>query len=177
MVFGEMLVLGFAGYSAPENSKPRPKWVVQCSCGKQKAVLGTTLRNTKVVSCGHSRGFRALPNHIAAINLRFGQYAKSAARMERVFSLTREQFAAMLTQDCTYCGVPPASLVKARGKHQADFRYNGVDRVDNSLGYTPDNCVACCATCNLMKRGMSVTDFVSHARRIASYVTDCPKEP
>jgi len=81
----------------------------------------------------------------------------------------------MLGQDCRYCGSPPASLVKARGKHQEDFWYNGVDRVDNSLGYTSGNCVACCATCNLMKRGMSVTDFVSHAKKITEHNQDCPK--
>jgi hypothetical protein len=177
MVFGEMVVLGFAGYSTPRKGKPRPKWWIRCSCGKEKAVLGTTLRNTKVVSCGHNRGFRKLPNNAAAINLRFGQYAKSAVKMGREFSITREQFATMLAQNCVYCGTPPASVVRARGKHQEDFWYNGVDRVDNSLGYIPENCVPCCATCNLMKRGMSVSEFVAHAEKITTFNNDCPNKP
>jgi 5-methylcytosine-specific restriction endonuclease McrA len=27
----------------------------------------------------------------------------------------------------------------------------GIDRVDNSIGYTPDNCVPCCTQCNRIK--------------------------
>lgn len=175
--FGEMVVLGFAGYSSPEKGRPRPKWLIECSCGKQKEMLATTLNHTKVQSCGHQRGFRTLPDNAAAINLRFYQYKKNAIKMSREFSLTQLQFKTFLLGECTYCGSPPSSVVKARGKHQKGFYYNGVDRVDNEKGYTIDNCVTCCTICNLMKRKMSVISFIDHVKKIAKFneqKKDCP---
>jgi hypothetical protein len=142
-------------------------------------MLGTTLRNTKVQSCGHQRGFSVLPNGQASINARWTHYGNNAAKFNREFSLTKEQFTSLILGDCEYCGSPPSSIVKARGKHQQDFFYNGIDRVDNTLGYRTDNCASCCGTCNMMKRAMSVQDFLEHIKRICDFQKyrkdDCPK--
>lgn len=179
MVFGEMIVLAFAGYSDPNKGKKRPTWLIKCSCGKEKVMLGTTLRNTKVQSCGHQRGFSVLPDGQASINLRMTNYSNNAAKFNREFTLTKEQFKALILGNCNYCGTKPASVVKARGKHQQDFFYNGIDRINNDLGYTPDNCASCCGTCNMMKRAMSVQDFLAHTKRICTFQqarkNDCPK--
>lgn len=48
--------------------------------------------------------------------------------MENVFS----------GQRCIYCG-------------ESDWRKLGVDRLDNTKGHTPDNCVPCCGKCNVGK--------------------------
>jgi hypothetical protein len=37
--------------------------------------------------------------------------------------------------------------------------FNGIDRVDNTKGYTLENCVPCCTRCNLAKHTMSLTAF------------------
>ena len=39
------------------------------------------------------------------------------------------------------------------------WKRNGVDRIDSSLGYTIDNCVACCDKCNYAKHDLSTEDF------------------
>lgn len=31
------------------------------------------------------------------------------------------------------------------------YFYNGIDRLDNTKGYTPENSVACCKHCNSLK--------------------------
>lgn len=41
----------------------------------------------------------------------------------------------------------------------SEYVHNGVDRVDNALGYTPDNCVPCCSRCNYAKRAMPRGEF------------------
>jgi len=179
-VFGEMTVLAFAGYSSPKTGRQRATWLIKCSCGKQKVMLGTTLRNTKVQSCGHQIGVKnVLPNGQGAINLRMSGYASNAAKFKREFALTKEAFEALILANCEYCGAPPSSVVKARGRHQQDFYYNGIDRIDNALGYIPDNCASCCGTCNMMKRAMSVQDFLKHIKRICNFQqareADCPK--
>jgi hypothetical protein len=174
MVFGEMVVLGFAGYNTPKSGKRRPQWLIRCSCGVEKTMLGTTLRNTNAKSCGHLHGVKSIPAGGAAVNLRLNQYKSSAAKYGREFSLSRDEFAALLLGDCTYCGISPSSVVRARGKFQKDFYYNGIDRVDNSLGYTVDNCVSCCGICNLMKRTMSVDDFIKHIHKVAEFNNPLP---
>lgn len=85
--------------------------------------------------------------------------AKRAAR-ERDYEwrLTDEQAFALFTQPCHYCG----AIATNHSQHpdaNGSFRYNGIDRVDNSLGYTPENCVACCKHCNVAKRSMTVLEF------------------
>ena len=40
-----------------------------------------------------------------------------------------------------------------------DHKYNGVDRVDNSLGYIKENCVACCKICNNAKSTLSISEW------------------
>ncbi len=52
------------------------------------------------------------------------------------------------TRECHYCEV------EVQWKEYADtrtkYRYN-LDRKDNTLGYTKDNCVVCCGRCNFGK--------------------------
>jgi hypothetical protein len=50
------------------------------------------------------------------------------------------------------------------------FIGNGVDRVENSLGYSVDNCVACCKICNWMKLTLSVDEFKAHVIKIARHM-------
>ena len=46
------------------------------------------------------------------------------------------------------------------------YIYNGVDRKDNNLGYTIDNCVPCCHRCNSMKSNLSYQNFIQHISNI-----------
>lgn len=42
----------------------------------------------------------------------------------------------------------------------------GIDRVNASLGYVPDNCKACCSQCNFMKKDWTLEKFMGHVSRI-----------
>lgn len=42
-----------------------------------------------------------------------------------------------------------------------DITDNGIDRVDNSKGYTSDNCVPCCWACNNAKKNNSSSEFLA----------------
>jgi hypothetical protein len=55
-----------------------------------------------------------------------------------------------------------------------DYVYNGIDRKNNSLGYVSNNCVPCCSECNLMKRKMSVNQFLEHMRKILCNFDEIP---
>jgi hypothetical protein len=41
-----------------------------------------------------------------------------------------------------------------------NYTYNGLDRVNNSKGYTRTNVVPCCIICNNAKRTLSLSEFL-----------------
>ena len=71
---------------------------------------------------------------------------RSAVKRGLVFELTREQFANLIAgQRCVYGN--------AAHDARADGMHLGLDRKDNSIGYTAGNCVPCCDRHNKMKGG------------------------
>lgn len=83
-------------------------------------------------------------------------------------------FKAMLFQPCHYCGRVPEIPLKQKLRNRSihvGFR-NSVDRIDNSIGYTKENCVACCALCNRMKSDLTPEEFIAHTRAVADYHKD-----
>ncbi len=78
-------------------------------------------------------------------------YSYSASKKEYEFNLTPNDFDQITRDNCYLCGITTES----------PFNRNGVDRIDNSIGYEINNCLACCAGCNYMKSSYTLEDFVS----------------
>ena len=76
------------------------------------------------------------------------------------------QFTIVTTQ-CVYCGAFPCRKVRGRGKTRGYA--HGLDRIDNSRGYTEDNIVACCYTCNRAKGTLSMKDWQEWADRFVAH--------
>jgi len=80
------------------------------------------------------------------------KYKNSAKKRGHSFELTLEEFNYLIQQNCHYCGSPPHLYHKAWGViREGGFLYNGIDRVDSSLGYLTENVVPCCKECNYLK--------------------------
>lgn len=109
----------------------------------------------------------------AGLTALYASYRHNAKKRGRDFLLTREEFTAVTQQPCLYCGALPSQQSLCNAREHTRYTYNGLDRVDNGKGYTPDNVVPCCKTCNLMKRDLSVTDFINQCRLIGgSHASD-----
>jgi 5-methylcytosine-specific restriction endonuclease McrA len=102
---------------------------------------------------------------IAANHFKWRTYKRNAKVAKREFTLTFEQFHALISKPCTYCGSPPVKH-KTIGRYNGICPTNGVDRIDNSKGYTVDNCVSCCKICNHAKNDMSVDEFAAWLERV-----------
>lgn len=86
------------------------------------------------------------------------QYRQGALRRGLAWELSDDLFERVVTSACHYCGFvadPPF--------------INGVDRIDNTEGYTPANIVTACAQCNYAKRHQSVAEFLTWVDRIATF--------
>ncbi len=84
-------------------------------------------------------------------------YQRNAKNRGLPWQLGQEDFNVLIHSDCHYCGKRPT------------HRPNGVDRMDNGVGYIPFNCVACCSTCNHMKGTLSHDEFIAHCIKIAEH--------
>ena len=151
-------------------------WKAVCSCGKQKSIVGASLRSGASYHCGHERiakmikanQIRAgtvepnMPQERTAQRRLFKDYAARARKFKRVFKLSFEHFLHITSQPCFYCHAVPAQ--KYTYKHKSVYTYNGIDRIDNSKGYTIKNSVACCIRCNKSKS--STNDFLQWVKTI-----------
>ena len=80
-------------------------------------------------------------------NVVFARYRERAVKKGLECSITTDEFDAITTKDCYMCG-----------KQCSITHNNGIDRYDNNIGYTIDNCRPCCGECNYMKREYSYQD-------------------
>ena len=98
---------------------------------------------------------QARKDYDQSVKGRYLIYYRNAKKRELNFLLSLFDFISLITKPCAYCG--ETNL------------YNGVDRVDNTKGYTLDNCVPCCTVCNRMKRCMTVAEFKKHCKKVVNY--------
>ena len=61
------------------------------------------------------------------------------------------------------------NIAKKYGKNKIPEPFNGVDRIDSSLGYSVNNCLPCCEKCNKMKLVYETNDFLNHIKQIYEF--------
>lgn len=94
----------------------------------------------------------------------YRQYFKNCERKNLFWDLSVEDFARITSSKCTYCDRIPAQ--KSRS-----YTYNGIDRQDNTKGYSLSNCVPCCKECNFIKRDLRLS--IGEMRAIAQALKAC----
>lgn len=152
----------------------------QCDCGSApKKIRSSSLINNYTQSCGclNLDNRRKAPGE-SGFNLLLKSYQDNAKKRGLIFELTRELFRTLTSSVCNYCGCDPCLITRipapsysTEGYAHSKYVYNGIDRVDNLIGYTVSNSVPCCWRCNEWKRTMPLGDFVCQVKRIANYLS------
>lgn len=108
---------------------------------------------------------------------RYREYKKSARVSNREFNLTESSFNVIVKDNCYYCGEnAPLKQFKrstrnhGRVLHGNPIKFQGIDRVDNDVGYTEENSVPCCPKCNFMKHTLNANDFIDHVLKISEHI-------
>lgn len=160
--FGKLLVIK----KEPSNRCAGARWLCKCDCGNTTTTYSQYLRNGDTKSCGcyeHSMyGKTSLKKPYEWI---YNNLKRAAKKSNKHCYITYEEFLDFTKNSkCYYCG----SLVKwyeHTSKGIGCCGYN-LDRKNNSVGYTKENCVVCCRICNSMKLKMTVEKFVAHIHKI-----------
>lgn len=146
------------------NSHGNLVWIVGCDCGKISKVSSCDLKSGHTTSCGCA--FHAIgPAGNAHFNEIYSKYCRHAKERSYVWNLTKEQFRLIIKQNCFYCDVEPKQG-KNMNTVSGVFLYNGIDRVDNKIGYELANVVPCCGICNVAKRAMTQQEFLERVNKI-----------
>lgn len=164
----------------------------QCSCGNIIDMSSNSLRSgTK--SCGCFRKETAInlginnrkkAGHVTLIDY-FSKYKRNARRRSYVWELTLKQFSGLIKKDCYWCGSPSrmrnrylntdctitkdAKKINIDWVKQQSISANGIDRIENTIGYTRLNSVPCCEKCNKMKLNYTEKDFIRHINKISEF--------
>ena len=138
----------------------------RCDCGKELVVNSHSVKSGRSIGCRTCEGIRRRKseNYLAWAYLR-NQYTSNASRLGRTWELTDEEFVKLTSSNCEYCGIKPSQVIKR--KH-ATYIYNGIDRQDNHSGYTRENSVPCCKTCNYAKHKLEYHEWLSWLDRIGA---------
>ena len=166
MRFGRVVVLDYAG-----NIKGRAHWNCLCDCGNTAILKSKSLVNGDTRSCGClGVESRKIPYGESAINKTILAYKASAAKRGYSWELSREQFLELTQDTCAYCGSPPTNYMGENSNCQnGGYTYNGIDRVNNDKGYSIENCVPCCGTCNKAKGVLHGRKFLSWIKQVYEY--------
>jgi len=97
-------------------------------------------------------------NFIDVKTVVFSDYRFRANSKKLQFELTKELFQLKILESCYLCG-----------KENTDDHKNGLDRYDNTKGYTEENVRTCCGNCNYMKRTYEYDHFINKLHRIYQY--------
>lgn len=160
-VFGKLTV---DGYVRSERSR-RKKLFCRCICSCQDKTV-TLVDRSKLISgetssCGCVNTERVyLPRYVAGLRRVIGTYKKSARDRGIEWNLSDSEAESLLNLPCHYCGEMPKPRVIRDIKNRTEYTLGGIDRVDNSKGYTSTNTVPCCSRCNYAKRNYSYGDFM-----------------
>lgn len=148
----------------------------QCDCGNTTYVDTSKLKNGLIKSCGCSHkdvdyGKSNRKRWGESIeNKTIDMYIRQAKSRGYSFDISKEHAIFLFKQNCFYCNSSIKRCISP--KAYGDYYRNGIDRKDNTLGYTIDNCVSCCTECNQRKRAMFWKDFIKWARNITENTKD-----
>lgn len=147
--FGQLQVLKIC-----TDKRGKVAYECLCSCGRHVINGRTDLESGRVKSCGCNkkriRANKATGKHYAYISI------KSSANTRKIeFDLTEDEVVSLIQEPCYYCGTIGSRTARTHDR----FKFNGLDRIDNNIGYKKENVVSCCSDCNYMKKDKTQTEF------------------
>lgn len=135
------------------NNSPSSYWLCRCECGVESVRQGGSLKSGDSTGCRKCSALRFADDQSVwgrglPYRWLYDLLLRSAEERHLTCVMTFNEFVEFTaTNSCHYCG---DSIVWSKWNHHNSGKYN-IDRKDNTLGYSKDNCVVCCTTCNRAK--------------------------
>ena len=166
IVYDDLTVLSLA-----ENTI-NALWLCKCICGKLvKKTARQLTRPSRPKNCGCKDGRGKHGNQKRT-------YTPEEATWVRLYKIHKgtqlkhgflpyTYWKQVSQQSCYYCGISPQ--YRYSNNTVKPILANGIDRLDNGIGYTENNCVPCCFECNKAKNTMFPDQFIEMCKRVARH--------
>lgn len=158
-------------------------WVCRCKCGAEKVFWrASAILRQQTCGCG-TDGAGLTAKQRRSMLSRMQGYKNGAKKRGFEWNLSYEEFVAVASGDCAYCGCEPkvwncvsnAPSIKKDCPNiipeQYSIKFNGVDRVDSGFGYISGNIAPCCIRCNRAKSDMNLDEFKDHVERMHTWLS------
>jgi hypothetical protein len=170
-VYGKLTVIEFI-----RTDKQTSFWRCLCECGDEKTTRGNTLRSGQCKSCGKC-DIQKPTSTDAPLKRQWRSLCKGANERGLENNLTYNDFVDIVHQRCYCCNSEPYdkhyAYSRRRKTRGIEFDvcgvFNGVDRIDSSIGYTHGNVRSCCSMCNRMKTDFELSIFLKKVKQIYEY--------
>jgi len=132
----------------------------RCDCWNTKVVSSSKLTRWIIKSCWclWKENIRK-PEWLAPAYQIYRGYKRNANDKWRNFEISFDDFLEITQKECIYCWRHQISSTNIKTS-RAVYKYNWIDRVDNSRWYEKDNIVPCCKRCNKAKSTLSKNEFL-----------------
>lgn len=146
----------------------------QCECGEQFFLRDTnTFDGWDSIKCPWCKRRAIMPPNVGERYV-MKRIKSDAARAGREFDLSLEQIKTLIHSPCHYCGGRNRNTINVKSKVKGQylikgFKYNGLDRKHNDVGYVIDNVVPCCVICNRAKNSMDYEAFLQWIEDMIQY--------
>jgi hypothetical protein len=181
--FGNLIVLQKIENKTKSNGSC---YLCKCDCGNEVVVSMSCLKTGNQISCGCSRKEnRTKPKGVSGSNSLYARCRSNAKSRELEFNISKEFHVKIISSKCNYCGSDPIAYnpylfkngnrlsglehLNQEAIDRAWIYVNTIDRLNNNIGYTENNCVPCCWPCNAMKRDRTEADFLKHISKIQNF--------
>lgn len=153
--------------STSRNRHGQKTYICRCNCGRMGAVAISKMSGNRSKRC------KTCANHKRPYEYIYNTMLRAAKARSIPVTLTYEQFLNFTTvSECHYCRVPISWAKHSKTKFSAAYH---LDRKDNTLGYSEENCTVCCNRCNRVKAECVTYDqmiFIGNAFRFWEDRTD-----
>lgn len=158
-------------------------WICECKCGAEK-------RFWKLSSISRQKSCGCLIDEVGlngkqrrSMISRMCSYRSGARSRGLEWNLSYLDFVKVATGRCFYCNADPKKWDCASNAPSVrkdcpnvnpkdyEIRFNGIDRLNNKIGYLPDNVVPCCTKCNRAKSDMTFDEFLNHVEKMHTWLT------
>jgi hypothetical protein len=151
-------------------------WKAICACGNETTITANQFNFNKKLSCGCLRieqmGINAKSRLHETLKNRVVSSLKSNVKRNHggtvlEWCITDDDAFTLSQHCCYYCGSPPQNTAKVT---YGEIRYNGIDRINNAIGYVKNNIAPCCWQCNRAKGDMHFAEFIAWIKQVMVHI-------
>jgi hypothetical protein len=134
--YGDLVVKGYS-----HSHKKRSYWVCQCDCGKTCVKTGNNIRSGHTLSCGCHLSKATVKRNTKHGLSKSTEYRTWKRMRERCLNKNRPDYHLYGGRGITVCEAWRDSFEQFfRDMGYRPSPHHSIDRIDNSKGYSPDNC-------------------------------------